>query len=336
MNRFERIVYAQNEECDPLDAPSPTTEYYKDTSRSIISTNDSPDVGFEVSLKNPYRGCEHGCIYCYARPTHEYLGLSSGLDFESKIFVKEDAPRLLRKELASSKWEPKVLVMSGVTDCYQPIERKLEITRRCLEVLLDFRNPVALITKNRLIARDIDIFKQMAGYNGVAANVSVTTLDADLARVMEPRASTPIHRLTAIEELSKAGIPVNVMVAPIIPGLTDHEMPSIIKRAHDAGAQSAAYTVVRLPYAVKDLFERWLEDHFLERKSKVLNRLRSLRGGKLNDSTWGKRMSGEGIFADEIRKLFEVAVRKSGMKSRFKGLSIQAFRNPEEKQMLLF
>lgn len=335
MNRFERIIYTLDEECDPADAPLPTTEYYKDTSKTIISTNDSPDIGFEASL-NPYRGCEHGCIYCYARPTHEYLGLSSGLDFESKIFVKEDAPRLLRKELVSPKWEPKVLVMSGVTDCYQPIERKLEITRRCLEVLLDFRNPVVLITKNRLIARDVDLFKQMAEYDGVVANISLTTLNADLARVMEPRASSPSHRLAAIEELSRAGVPVNVMVAPIIPGLTDHEMPSIIKHAHDAGAQSAGYTVVRLPYAVKDLFERWLEDHFPGRKNKVLNRLRSLRDGKLNDSSWGKRMSGEGIFADEIAKLFEVAVRKSGMKPRFRGLSTQAFRNPNDTQMTLF
>jgi DNA repair photolyase len=226
--------------------------------------------------------------------------------------------------------------MSGVTDCYQPIERKIQITRRCLEVLLDFRNPAVLITKNRLITRDLDILKQMVQYDGVVANISLTTLNADLARVMEPRASSPTHRLIAIEELSKAGVPVNVMVAPIIPGLTDHEMPSIIKRAHDAGAQSAAYTVVRLPYAVKDLFERWLDNHFPERKNKVLNRLRSLRGGKLNDSTWGKRMSGEGIFADEVAKLFDVAVRKSGMKPRFKGLSTRAFRNVEEKQLKLF
>ena len=335
INRFERIIYARDEECDPADAPLPTTEYYKDTSKSIISTNDSPDICFEASL-NPYRGCEHGCIYCYARPTHEYLSLSSGLDFESKIFVKEDAPRLLRKELSHPKWEPKVLVMSGVTDCYQPIERKLGITRRCLEVLLDFRNPAVLITKNRLIARDIDILKQMAEYDGVVANLSVTTFNADLARVMEPRASSPMHRLTAIEELSKAGIPVNVMVAPIIPGLTDHEIPSIIKRAYEAGAQSAGYTVLRLPYAVKDLFERWLGDHFPERKNKVLNRLRSLRDGKLNDSRWGKRMSGEGIFADEIAKLFEVAVRKSGMKPRFRSLSVQSFRNVEEKQLKFF
>ena len=334
-NRFERITYERDEDYDPNEAPQLATEYYKDTSKSIIITNDSLDVPFEASL-NVYRGCEHGCVYCFARPTHEYLGLSSGLDFESRIFVKEDAPLLLRKELTKPNWKPQVLVVSSVTDCYQPIERKLGITRRCLEVLLEFRNPVAMITKNRLITRDIDLFKEMNTYNGIAVNISVTTLDADLARVMEPRASSPAHRLAAIEELSKAGIPVNVLVAPVVPGLTDHELPSIIKRAREAGAQSAGYIVLRLPHAVKDLFVQWLEDHFPNRKNKVINRIRSLRGGKLYDSTWGKRMSGEGIFADEIRKLFEVALRKAGMKQRSSGLSTAAFRNAGDKQMMLF
>lgn len=334
-NRFERIIYERDPDNDDPESPRLNTEYYKDTSRSIIVTNDSPDVGFEASV-NVYRGCEHGCVYCFARPTHEYLGLSSGLDFESRIFVKEDAPFLLRKELAKPNWKPQVLVMSAVTDCYQPIERKLGLTRRCLEVILDFRNPVAMITKNRLVARDIDIFKQMNEYHGIAINISVTTLNADVARIMEPRASSPMHRLVAIEELSKAGIPVNVLVAPIVPGLTDHEMPAIIKHAHEAGARSAGYVVLRLPYAVKDLFEQWLEDHFPERKNKVLNRIRSLRGGKLYDSSWGKRMSGEGIFADEIRKLFEMSVRKAGMNERSYKLSASAFRNAGDQQMMLF
>lgn len=335
VNRFERIIYERDEECDPADVPKLATEYYKDTSRSIIITNDSPDIAFEASI-NIYRGCEHGCVYCFARPTHEYLGLSSGLDFESRIFVKEDAPLLLRKELAKPGWKPQVLVLSSVTDCYQPIERKLGLTRQCMEVLLDFRNPVALITKNRLITRDIDLFKKMNAYHGVAVNISLTTLNADVARRMEPRASSPDHRLAAIRELSEAGIPVNVLVAPVVPGLTDHELPSIIKAAREAGAQSAGYIVLRLPYAVKDLFVQWLEDHFPDRKNKVVNRIRSLRGGKLYDSTWGKRMKGEGIFADEICKLFEVAVRKAGMNMKFSALSIDAFRNTGDKQMMLF
>ena len=334
-NRFERIAYERDNDSEAPESPQITTEYYKDTSRSIITTNDSPDVPFEASL-NVYRGCEHGCVYCFARPTHEYLGLSSGLDFESRIFVKEDAPLLLRKELAKKSWKPQILVVSSVTDCYQPIERKLGVTRRCLEVLLDFRNPVSMITKNRLITRDIDLFKQMNEYHGIAVNISITTLDADLARVMEPRASSPAHRLAAVEELSRAGIPVNVLVAPVVPGLTDHEMPSIIKRARQAGARSAGYVVLRLPYAVKDLFVQWLEDYFPDRKNKILNRIRSLRGGKLYDPTWGKRMRGEGIFADEIRRLFEISIRKAGMNKRSTTLSTTAFRNAGDQQIMLF
>lgn len=335
VNRFERIAYEPDEQRGPADAPPLPTEYYKDRTRSIIVTNDSPDVAFEASI-NIYRGCEHGCVYCFARPTHEYLGLSSGLDFESRIFVKEDAPHLLRKELARPSWRPQVLAVSSVTDCYQPIERKLSLTRQCLEVLVDFRNPVELITKNRLITRDMDIFKQMNEYHGVSVNISLTTLNAEVARTMEPRASSPEHRLAAIKELSDAGIPVNVLVAPVIPGLTDHELPSIIKAAGEAGARSAGYIILRLPYAVKDLFVQWLGDHFPGRKNKVLNRIRSLRGGKLYDSTWGRRMSGEGIFADQISKLFEISVRKAGMNRCFHALSTAAFRNAGDKQMMLF
>lgn len=335
VNRFERIIYERDDECDPQDAPLLTTQYYKDTSRSVLVTNDSPDIPFTTSL-NVYRGCEHGCIYCFARPTHEYLGLSSGLDFESRIFVKEDAPVLLRKELSKRSYHPQVIVVSAVTDCYQPIERKLELTRRCLEVCEDFRNPVSIITKNRLVTRDIDVLKKMNDYQGIAVNVSLTTLDPDLARVMEPRASCPEHRLAAIEELSSAGIPVHVLVAPVVPGLTDHEMPALIRRARQAGATGAGYIVLRLPYAVKDLFVQWLEDHFPERKNKVLNRIRSLRGGKLYDSQWGKRMRGEGIFADEYRKLFEIALRKADMPRRSSGLSISSFRRADDQQMTLF
>ncbi|HXU08768.1 MAG TPA: radical SAM protein, partial [Blastocatellia bacterium] len=211
-NRFEKLSYQPDPESDDPEQPAARTQFLKDASRSLITYNDSPDVGFEASI-NPYRGCEHGCIYCYARPTHEYLGFSAGLDFETKILVKEDAPELLRKELASRRWKPKILAISGVTDPYQPIERRLELTRRCLEVLAEFRNPVMIVTKNQLVTRDIDLFKQLAEHRAVAVFVSVTTLDADLARVMEPRTSTPQNRLAAIETLASAGVPVGVMVA---------------------------------------------------------------------------------------------------------------------------
>lgn len=334
-NRFEKISFERDEEISDEEYPLLKTEFFKDTSRSIISYNDSPDLGFSASL-NPYRGCEHGCVYCYARPTHEYFGLSSGWDFESKIFVKLEAAKLLSKELAHSKWKPQVVIMSGVTDCYQPFERQFQITRQCLEVLRDFRNPAGIITKNFLVTRDIDILKQMAEYHGVCVTVSVTSLDSSVARAMEPRASTPINRLKAIEELSKAGVPVTVNVAPIVPGLTDHEIPDILKICAEAGAQGAGYVILRLPYAVKDLFERWLEEYFPDRKNKVLNRIRELRGGSLYDSGWGTRMSGQGLFAKHIRDLFDLGYRRAGFPEKRIQLSAASFRNPYEKQLVLF
>ena len=313
----------------------PRTQFFKDHSKTVIARNESPDVGFNASL-NPYRGCEHGCIYCYARPTHEYLGFSAGLDFESKIMVKEDAPELLRAELISPKWQPQVIFMSGVTDCYQPIERRLKLTRRCIEVLAEFRNPVFVITKNHLVTRDIDLFSELAPYNAAAVWLSITTLDTELRKVMEPRTSPPSARLAAIRELAKAGISVGVNVAPVIPGLTDHEMPAILQAAADAGAKAAGYTVVRLPYGVGPLFENWLGTHFPDRKEKILNRLRSVRRGKLNDSQWGTRMSGEGIFADQIGQMFEVARRKAGIQTGSRELSAAAFRRPLGAQLALF
>ncbi len=248
-NRFE----AQRIELDPVD-PDPdeespvvaATKFYRDHTQTIIARNESPDVGFETSI-NPYRGCEHGCIYCFARPTHEYLGFSAGLDFESKIMVKENAPRLLESELLSPKWKPRVIAMSGVTDPYQPIENRLKITRHCLQVLARFRNPVIIITKNRLVTRDIDVLGELAAHNAVSINLSVTSLDVKLQRILEPRTSPPGARLDAIAQLHRAGIPVGVMVAPIIPGLTDHEVPSILKACGEAGAQFAGYVVLRLP-----------------------------------------------------------------------------------------
>jgi len=331
-NRFEKISFERDEDISDEEYPSPKTEFYKDTSKSIISTNDSPDIGFETSL-NPYRGCEHGCVYCYARPTHEYFGLSSGSDFEAIIFVKTEAPLLLRKELAHPKYKPQVIVMSGVTDCYQPFERKFQITRQCLQVLLDFQNPVGIITKNKLVTRDIDIFKSMARYHGVCVTVSITTLDPHLARVMEPRASTPANRLKAIEELARAGVPVTVNVAPIVPGLTDHEIPSILKAAAQAGAQAAGYTILRLPYAVKDIFERWLIEYFPERKDKILNRIRALRDGALYDSGWGTRMAGKGLFAEHIRDMFDMGTKRAHFPDGRIHLSSASFQNVQDKQM---
>lgn len=327
-NRFQTLdVIPDTDLFDDEGVSSPHTIYLKDTSRSIITENNSPDVGFRFSI-NPYRGCEHGCAYCYARPTHEFLGFSAGLDFETKIVVKHDAPELLRKELSSPRWQPQMLAISGVTDCYQPVERKLQITRKCLEVLAEFRNPVGMITKNHLITRDIDLLSELASHNAAVAILSITTLDGELARRMEPRTSTPTRKLAAIEMLAKAGIPVGVMIAPIVPGLTDHEMPEILKAAAAAGAKFAGSVPVRLPLAVAPLFEQWLERHYPDRKDKVLNRIRSLRGGKLNDSNFHSRMIGQGVFADQIKSMFRLARRKVGLDTPFPTLSTASFRRP--------
>lgn len=329
--RFERAAILLEQE---LEAQVPT-EIFKDSSRTIIATNDSPDVGFSASL-NPYRGCEHGCIYCYARPTHEYLGLSAGLDFETKLFAKLEAATLLRAELMKKSWQPQVLGISGVTDCYQPIERKLELTRQCLQVLTEFRNPAVIITKNYLVLRDLDLLKALAAHDCIHVVMSITTLDKELARVMEPRASRPELRLRAVKELSEAGIPVSVNMAPIIPGLTDHEIPSVLKASAEAGALNAHYTIVRLPYGVKDLFHQWLEEHYPLRKDKVLNRIRAMRNGKLNISEFGDRMCGEGIFADQINQMFRQSKQRYGLKYKHRStLSTAHFRRPTD-QLSLF
>ena len=334
-NRFVPIWLERDADWNPEEDPLPRTQFLRDHTRTIITYNDSPDVGFEASL-NPYRGCEHGCIYCYARPTHEYLGFSSGLDFEMKIMVKEDAPRLLREELSSRKWQPKVIAMSGVTDPYQPIERRLQITRGCLEVLAEFRNPVGIITKNQLVTRDVDLLGELAKHQAAAVFISLTTLDTELRKVMEPRTSPPLARLATIATLAQAGIPVGVLMAPVIPGLTDHEIPSVVNAAVKAGARFAGHVTLRLPHAVAPLFEQWLENHFPEKKDKVLNRLRALRGGKLYDAEFGKRMRGEGIFADQMDQLFDVACRKAGIAGNRLELSTAAFRRPAKDQFELF
>ncbi|HEY7166007.1 MAG TPA: PA0069 family radical SAM protein [Candidatus Binatia bacterium] len=326
-NRFESIEVVPDVDGEEDESSSPRTQFLIDTSRSIIAYNDSPDVGFDASV-NAYRGCEHGCIYCYARPTHEYLGFSCGLDFETRIMVKEDAPTLLRKELSHPKWRPQVLAMSGVTDCYQPAEKKLELTRRCLEVLLEFRNPAVIITKNFLVTRDIDILAQLADFDCIGVTISVTTLDPKVASVMEPRASSPARRLDAIRMLSEAGIPVGYLQAPMIPGLTDSEAPAIAQAAAEAGASFAGYVALRLPYQVKSLFEEWLEQHFPDRKEKVLNRIRSIRGGKLNDPNFKTRMRGQGVYADQMEELFQLACRKAGFDKRWPELTAKHFRRP--------
>src|SRR5438128_11823974 len=339
-NRFEKLHVDLTDvdvvDVDPEEAEKPrrATQYIRDNTKTIIAHNQSPDVGFETSI-NPYRGCEHGCIYCFARPTHEYLGFSAGLDFESRIMVKPDAPRLLEAELFSLKWKPQLLMMSGVTDCYQPVERKLKITRGCLEVLAKFRNPVGILTKNRLVTRDIDILSDLARHEAAVVNLSVTTLDPKLQRILEPRTSPPAARLAAVAPLRAAHIPVGVMVAPVIPGINDHEIPAIVAACAKAGAQFAGHVLLRLPWAVAPLFEHWLDEHFPERKAKVLDRVRATRGVyKIYDSRLRKRQISEEIFAEQIATMFEVSCRRARLGERPK-LSTVAFRRSNEQLKLL-
>jgi DNA repair photolyase len=333
-NRFEALTLTRDEDWDPAEDPAIRTQFLRDSSESIIAYNNSPDIGFNAGI-NPYRGCEHGCAYCYARPTHEYLGFSAGLDFESRIMVKENAPELLRRELSSKKWKPQLLAMSGVTDCYQPVERRLQLTRRCLAVLAEFRNPVCIITKNFLVTRDIDLLSELAAHNGVMVHLSINSLDADLARRLEPRAASPRQRLAAVEALATAGVPVGVLVAPVIPALNDHEMPAVLAAAKSAGAGWAGTEVLRLPLTVAPVFQEWIERNFPEKKDKVLGRIRAIRGGKLNDARFDSRMRGEGIFADQISQMFHVACRKAGLRKDGPELSTTAFRRPDGRQLAL-
>lgn len=321
------------------------TKYFKDHTKSILATNDSPDVCFNFSI-NPYRGCEHGCIYCFARPTHEYLGLSCGLDFESKIFVKTDAATLLQKKLASKSWQPQPIILSGVTDPYQPAERYFKVTRQCLEVLTECRNPVGIITKNALVTRDIDLLGELAKHQCVNVMLSITSLDPSLARIMEPRTASPQLRLNAVRQLSQAGIPVSVMMGPIVPGLTDHEINPILEAAAKAGAKGAYYTILRLPYGVKDIFRTWLSTHFPNKTEKVFNRLKEMRGGMINNHEFGKRMGGDGPYAEYIDQMFQLAKKRYGLHQDRHPLSSRFFQKPvlakenagtlESQQMRLF
>jgi DNA repair photolyase len=320
---------------DPAEEPSPRTQFIEDHTQTALNKNDSPDIGFTWSL-NPYRGCEHGCIYCYARPFHEYLGFSAGLDFETKIVLKPKLPDLLRAELSKPGWKPDCVAMSGVTDCYQPAERRYRITRGCLEVLAEFRNPVGIVTKNALVTRDIDLLVELARHRCVVVYVSLTSLDPELRGILEPRTSPPAARLAAIRKLSDAGIPVGVMVAPIIPAVNDHEIPQLIAAAADAGARFIGRVILRLPYAVAPLFEEWLGRHFPERREKVMNQIRSMRDGGLNDPRFGSRMTGEGPAAERIHRLVEVACRRAGILGNRPELSIEAFRRVSAGQGELF
>lgn len=329
-NRFERLTV----ELDPPAERNPRTRFLREESRSIISRNDSPDISFSASL-NPYRGCEHGCSYCYARPYHEYLGFSSGIDFETRIIVKENAPDLLREQLESDRWTPEVLALSTVTDCYQPVERRLEITRRCLRVLTDFRNPVGIITKNHLVTRDADILGELADFSACSAHISITSLNPDLSRRMEPRASMPAHRLDAITKLTQAGIPVGVVIAPVVPGLTDHEIPAILKAAREAGAVRAAYSIIRLPHAVKEIFSSWLQEHVPGSAGKILERIRDIRGGALHSAKFGERLRGRGFWAGQIGNLFSTCREKEGFAGNHFEYNLRAFRRPELPQLNL-
>jgi DNA repair photolyase len=340
-NRFERLHVEETEDMyDERDYEHDAerkveTIFFKDHSKSAIAKNDSPDIPFEYSF-NPYRGCEHGCIYCYARPTHEFLGFSSGIDFESKIMVKENGPELLRKTFEKKNYLPKYIMFSGDTDCYQPIERKLEITRKALQICLEYRNPVSILTKNSLILRDLGILSEMAKMNLVTASLSITSLDKRISSKMEPRTATPERKLQTIEKLSEAGIPVGVNVAPIIPGLTDGEIPEILKQSAKSGAAHASYILIRLPYSIKELFINWLEREFPDRKEKILNKIMEMRGGKLNVPDFKKRFKGQGKQANAIRELFYISCRKYHLNERDFELNTTQFKRTSGKQIELF
>ncbi len=311
----------------PEDVPRLRTEIIQDATRRIITRNTSPDISFNQSI-NPYRGCEHGCIYCFARPTHAYLGLSPGLDFESKLFVKPDAARLLANELRHPSYLPQVIAMGTNTDPYQPVERELKVMRSILGVLWEFRHPVSIVTKSALIVRDLDILGPMAGEGLTKVFLSITTLDRRLARIMEPRAATPDKRLHALGELAKAGVPCGVMTAPMIPALNDAEMEDILAAAASAGATEAGYTLLRLPLEIKDLFREWLESELPDRAKHVMTLIRSMRGGKDYDAEWGKRMTGTGPYAELMSQRFKLAVGRFGLNKQRAQLDCTRFRPP--------
>lgn len=320
-NKFLKNQYV-TDHIEGLDGPlleNPDTQIFEENAKKVVNKVESPDLRNMYSM-NPYQGCEHGCIYCYARNTHEYYGFSAGLDFESKIIVKKNAAELFEKFILNSKWEALPIMLSGNTDCYQPQERKYQLTRKVLKIMAQYRHPVSLITKNGLVTRDIDILKDLASDNLVQVYISITTFNEELRRKMEPRTASGIKRLSTVEQLAKAGIPVGIMNAPIIPGLNHHEIPEILKAAANAGALTAGMTVVRLNGSIGKIFEDWLRKNFPDRFEKVWNQISSLHGGNVNDSQFGRRMSGEGNIADAIHQLFSVSKRK-----HFEGRSMPPF-----------
>lgn len=319
------------------DLPPFRTSVTVEKPRTIINRNDSPDVGFDRSI-NPYRGCEHGCVYCFARPTHAYQGLSAGLDFETRLFAKQDAPELLAKELAKAGYEPRTIALGINTDGYQPIEREWRLTRRILEVLSDFGHPVGIVTKSALVLRDLDILAPMAARGLVKVALSVTTLDHKLARIMEPRAATPQRRIDTIRQLSEAGVPTAVLVAPVVPAVTDAELERILDAAAAAGASEAGYVMLRVPLEIRDLFKEWLLEHFPDRYRHVLSLLKEMHGGKEYDSTFGQRMTGTGPYAWTMARRFEIATERLGLNRRHLRLTTRHFRRPPAKgeQLSLF
>jgi len=330
-NRFEKVHFEPefdqlepNDQSELLNRKIPT-EYYFDRSNSIISQNNSPDLDFNYSL-NPYRGCSHGCSYCYARPTHEFLGFNAGMEFESKIVIKPDAPSLFRNWLMRPAWQVEPIMLSGVTDCYQNCERKFQLTRQCIETALELRQPLRLITKNGMIRRDIELLSQMANLGLIEVSISLTTLDQSLVRIMEPRTSSPQARLDTIKELSDAGIPVRTSLAPIIPGINEQEIPELLKAAKLAGAISAHYIMLRLPLSVEPVFLDWVEHYFPDRKDKIIGRLQSVRNGKLSSSDFKTRMIGTGVLAQQVAQLFTTFATKYGLKKEKVRLRTDLFR----------
>ncbi|MEM8839052.1 MAG: PA0069 family radical SAM protein [Pseudomonadota bacterium] len=327
--RFEkesRSVFDDGWEAEDL--PVAKTEVDIERPKTIITRNQSPDISFDRSI-NAYRGCEHGCSYCFARPTHAYMGLSPGIDFETKLFAKPEAATLLKKELADPKYRARTIALGTNTDPYQPIEKTYRITREILEVLLECEHPVGIVTKSALITRDIDLLSELARKNLTRVALSITTLDGKLARAMEPRASTPKKRLEALKALSDAGVPTTVMVAPIIPALNDSELEAILEAAHDHGARDAGYVLLRLPLEVSEIFREWLMTHYPDRYRHVLSVMRSMRGGKDYDMTWGRRMRGSGPYAEQIAMRMRLATKKLGMRGRKAPLRTDLFRPPE-------
>jgi DNA repair photolyase len=330
--RYEAIRREAFDDGWTVEDPEPQqiiTTVSPENARTIIARNDSPDVGFSRSI-NPYRGCEHGCIYCYARPAHAYMGLSPGLDFETRLFFKPDAGRLLERELAHPRYVPEVIHVGGDTDPYQPQERRLRTTRAVVETLARFNHPFSIISKSALILRDLDLMAPMAALSLVKVAISVTSLDRKLARSMEPRAATPEKRLDAIRRLASAGVPVTVMFAPAIPGLNDHELEAVLERAAEAGATGAGYVALRLPLEIKDLFREWLQTDHPDRAARVMSLVRQMRGGKDYDSQWGKRMRGDGPIADVLAQRFAAAKRRYGLDGPRPALDLSRFRVPPQ------